>query len=165
MVAFWSRETPTVTLFPPFLHHNVISIVPKKTRVLQLWPEEEAEAVVAVAEMGTLPMSIDIGMLNRTILCYSETIYRFNGLWVGPDPLIPFISLFLVQLTFSMAVIHLLVLLLKPFNQPPFIAEVLVSDEILPPWFLFFFLYVIYGVIDYQTANMWKEEEIIARLL
>ena len=75
--------------------------------------------------MGTLPMSLDIERLNRTILCYSETIYRFNGLWINPDPLFPFISLFLVQLTFSIAIIHLMVLLLKPFKQPPFIAEVL----------------------------------------
>lgn len=77
--------------------------------------------------MAAQPMMADIGMLNRTILCYAETIYRFNGLWEGPDPLTPLISLFLIQLTFSMSVIHLLVFALKPFNQPPFVAEILVS--------------------------------------
>ncbi|CAA0832344.1 Cation/H(+) antiporter 15 [Striga hermonthica] len=70
-------------------------------------------------------MDIDISRLNKTILCYAETIYRFNGLWEGPDPLTPLISLFLIQLTFSMSFIHLLVYALKPFNQPPFVAELL----------------------------------------
>ncbi|KAL6562003.1 hypothetical protein OROGR_003010 [Orobanche gracilis] len=68
---------------------------------------------------------IDVDKLNRTILCYAETIYRFNGLWEGPDPLKPLISLFLIQLTFSMTFIHLFVYALKPFNQPPFVAEIL----------------------------------------
>ncbi|XP_042006303.1 cation/H(+) antiporter 15-like [Salvia splendens] len=75
--------------------------------------------------MAAIPGMMDIAKLNQTILCYAETIYRFNGLWEGPDPLTPLISLFLIQLTFSMGVIHLLVFALKPFNQPPFIAEVL----------------------------------------
>ncbi|KAL3616923.1 hypothetical protein CASFOL_039317 [Castilleja foliolosa] len=70
-------------------------------------------------------IDVDLSRLNKTILCYAETIYRFNGLWEGPDPLTPLISLFLVQLTFSMSVIHLLVFALKPFNQPPFVAEIL----------------------------------------
>ncbi|KAK4440145.1 Cation/H(+) antiporter 15 [Sesamum alatum] len=75
--------------------------------------------------MAGQPMPTDIDRLNKTILCYAETIYRFNGLWEGPDPLTPLISLFLIQLTFSMIVIHLLVYALKPFHQPPFIAEIL----------------------------------------
>ncbi|XP_057764060.1 cation/H(+) antiporter 15-like [Salvia miltiorrhiza] len=75
--------------------------------------------------MAAIPGIMDIAKLNQTILCYAETIYRFNGLWEGPDPLTPLISLFLIQLTFSMGVIHLLVFALKPSNQPPFIAEVL----------------------------------------
>ncbi|KAH6773550.1 hypothetical protein C2S51_011954 [Perilla frutescens var. frutescens] len=75
--------------------------------------------------MALLPDEMDVEKLNKTILCYAETIYRFNGLWEGPDPLTPLISLFLIQLTFSMGVIHLLVFALKPFNQPPFVAEVL----------------------------------------
>ena len=81
--------------------------------------------------MAAIPGMMDIAKLNQTILCYAETIYRFNGLWEGPDPLTPLISLFLIQLTFSMGVIHLLVFALKPFNQPPFIAEVLVTP--FPP--------------------------------
>ncbi|KAL7129709.1 hypothetical protein ABFS83_13G086300 [Erythranthe nasuta] len=75
--------------------------------------------------MAALPTTAYIDNLNKTIMCYAETIYRFNGLWEGPDPLTPLISLFLIQLTFSMSVIHLLVFALKPFNQPPFVAEIL----------------------------------------
>ncbi|KAK4488830.1 hypothetical protein RD792_004620 [Penstemon davidsonii] len=71
------------------------------------------------------PMAVDISKLNKTILCYAETIYRFNGVWEGPDPLTPLISLFLIQLTLSMCVIQLLVYGLKPFNHPPFVAELL----------------------------------------
>ncbi|XP_051150334.1 cation/H(+) antiporter 15-like [Andrographis paniculata] len=67
----------------------------------------------------------DIEKLNKTILCYAETIYRLNGLWEGPDPLTPLISLFLIQLTFSMCFVHLLLVLLKPFNQPPFVTEII----------------------------------------
>ncbi|KAK4441714.1 Cation/H(+) antiporter 15 [Sesamum alatum] len=74
---------------------------------------------------AALSMPTDIGKLNKTILCYAETIYRFNGLWEGPDPLTPLISLFLIQLTVSMTVVHLLVYALQFFNQPPFVAEVL----------------------------------------
>lgn len=85
---------------------------------------------------ATLPEMMNIEMLNKTILCYAETIYRFNGLWEGPDPLTPLISLFLIQLTFSMGVIHLLVFALKPFNQPPFVAEVLVSIIPLTAFFV-----------------------------
>lgn len=78
--------------------------------------------------MASLPVAtLDVAKLNRTILCYAETIYRFNGVWEGPNPLTPLISLFLIQLTFSMCIIHLVVFSLKPFNQPPFVAELLVS--------------------------------------
>ncbi|KAL0442544.1 UNVERIFIED_CONTAM: Cation/H(+) antiporter 15 [Sesamum latifolium] len=92
------------------------------------WPaeeEEKAEAAHEVAVMAALPMPTDIDRLNKTIICYAETIYRFNGLWEGPDPLTPLISLFLIQLTVSMIIIHLLVYALKPFHQPPFVAEIL----------------------------------------
>jgi Kef-type K+ transport system membrane component KefB len=75
--------------------------------------------------MTSLGVALDIAKLNRTILCYSETVYRFNGVWEGPNPLTPLISLFLFQLTVSMCVIHLVVFLLKPFNQPSFVAELL----------------------------------------
>lgn len=89
--------------------------------------------------MAAQPMEVDMGRLNSTIMCYAETIYRSNGLWEGPDPLTPLISLFLIQLTLSMGVTHLLVVALKPFNQPPFVAEIIVSFRILrllllPAW-------------------------------
>ncbi|KAK4408026.1 Cation/H(+) antiporter 15 [Sesamum angolense] len=77
--------------------------------------------------MAYQSMPTDIGKLNRTILCYAESIYRFNGLWEGPDPLTPLISLFLIQLTVSMTVVHLLVYALQFVNQPPFVAELLVN--------------------------------------
>ncbi|EPS59090.1 hypothetical protein M569_15718, partial [Genlisea aurea] len=60
-----------------------------------------------------------------TILCYAETIYRFNGLWEGPDPLNPLISLFLIQLMVSVSATHVLSVALKPFNQPPFVTQIL----------------------------------------
>ncbi|KAL0458033.1 UNVERIFIED_CONTAM: Cation/H(+) antiporter 15 [Sesamum latifolium] len=75
--------------------------------------------------MAYQSMPTDIGKLNRTILCYAESIYRFNGLWEGPDPLTPLISLFLIQLTVSMTVVQLLVYALQFVNQPPFVAELL----------------------------------------
>lgn len=65
--------------------------------------------------------------LNRVIQCYAETIYRFNGVWEGPDPLTPVVPLFLVQITLAISAARLCVFALKPFNQPPFIAEILVS--------------------------------------
>lgn len=71
--------------------------------------------------------------LNRVIQCYAETIYRFNGVWEGPDPLTPVVPLFLVQITLAISAARFCVFALKPFNQPPFIAEILVS-------FFFFFL-------------------------
>ncbi|KAG8385317.1 hypothetical protein BUALT_Bualt03G0030200 [Buddleja alternifolia] len=102
--------------------------VPKGSAA-QPWPaeeEEETEAAPPLAPaMAAQQIPLDIEKLNKTILCYAETIYRFNGVWEGPDPLTPLISLFLIQLAFSMAVIHLLVFILKPFNQPPFVAELL----------------------------------------
>ncbi|GFP81127.1 cation/H(+) antiporter 15 [Phtheirospermum japonicum] len=82
---------------------------------------EAAATIMAAAQL----IDVDLVRLNKTILCYAETIYRFNGLWEGPDPLTPLISLFLIQLTVSMIVIHLLVFALKPFNQPAFVAEIL----------------------------------------
>lgn len=119
-------------LFPP--HPLSLSLTIPSHAISSHWhnAEEEAEEAVAAHEvaaaaMAAIPEMMDIAKLNQTILCYAETIYRFNGLWEGPDPLTPLISLFLIQLTFSMGVIHLLVFALKPFNQPPFIAEVLVS--------------------------------------
>ncbi|KAL0418785.1 UNVERIFIED_CONTAM: Cation/H(+) antiporter 15 [Sesamum radiatum] len=106
-------------MFPPlsFLHSKREGGV-----VETLWPAEEAHEAAAMAYQS---MPTDIGKLNRTILCYAESIYRFNGLWEGPDPLTPLISLFLIQLTVSMIVVHLLVYALQFVNQPPFVAELL----------------------------------------
>ncbi|CAA3026874.1 cation H(+) antiporter 15-like [Olea europaea subsp. europaea] len=75
---------------------------------------------------------LDLDKLNRTILCYAETVYRINGVWEGPDPLTPFIPLFFIQITLAIMFTRLLVFALKPFNQPSIIAEIL-SGIILGP--------------------------------
>ncbi|KAK2992353.1 hypothetical protein RJ640_011792 [Escallonia rubra] len=70
--------------------------------------------------------------LNHTVLCYAETIYRFNGVWEGPDPLSPILPLFILQITIAIFATRLFVLLLRAANQPPFVGEIL-SGIILGP--------------------------------
>lgn len=82
------------------------------------------------------PLPVNYSELNQVIQCHAETIYRFNGVWEGPDPLTPIVPLFLVQITLSILATRLCVLALKPFNQPPFVAEILVSIH-------FFFLFLL----------------------
>ena len=88
---------------------------------------EEQDNVVMASSNGT---SLD-QQLEQIILCYAETIYRTNGVWEGPNPLSPILPLFIVQMTVAILATRLLVLVLKYFNQPPFVAEILVSSRFL----------------------------------
>ncbi|KAM3270225.1 cation/H(+) antiporter 15-like [Capsicum chacoense] len=75
---------------------------------------------------------IDVGKLNEKILCYAQTIYRFNGVWEGPDPLTPIIPLFFVQISLAILVTRFVIFALKPTKQPPFVAEI-ISGILLGP--------------------------------
>lgn len=100
------------------------------------------------------PLPVNYSELNQVIQCHAETIYRFNGVWEGPDPLTPIVPLFLVQITLSILATRLCVLALKPFNQPPFVAEILVSIH----FFFFFF--------SFQVNNLFIVlQQLINRLL
>ncbi|XP_073297411.1 cation/H(+) antiporter 15-like [Primulina huaijiensis] len=68
---------------------------------------------------------LNVDSLNQSILCHAQSIYRFNGVWEGPDPSTPLISLFLIQLTVAIGVNQFLHFALKPFNQPPFVVDIL----------------------------------------
>ncbi|CAH9105870.1 unnamed protein product, partial [Cuscuta epithymum] len=74
----------------------------------------------------------DVDKLSQAVLCFSETIYRSNGVWEGPDPLTPIIPLFLLQIMVAILFSRLLNLALKPFNQPPIVAEI-ISGILLGP--------------------------------
>lgn len=74
--------------------------------------------------------SLDLAIedVNRTIVCFSETIYRTNGIWEGPNPLAPILPIFIFQLPVTILATRIALLLLKPFNMPPFIGELIVSS-------------------------------------
>lgn len=81
--------------------------------------------------MDNITIDVDFNKLYNEISCYADTIYRFNGVWEGPNPLIPIVPLFLVQLTVAVLATRLLIIALKPFNQSPFVAEIIVSPKLL----------------------------------
>ena len=74
---------------------------------------------------GIIMNSSTLEALNRTILCHAETIYRKNGVWEGPNPLNPILPPFILQLTVAILATRFILLVLKPFNQPPFVGEIL----------------------------------------
>ncbi|CAN4076988.1 unnamed protein product [Withania somnifera] len=82
--------------------------------------------------MGDAEPLIDVGKLNEKILCYAQTIYRFNGVWEGPDPLTPVIPLFFIQISLAILTSRFIIFSLKPTRQPPFVAEI-ISGIILGP--------------------------------
>ncbi|TMW98341.1 hypothetical protein EJD97_004177 [Solanum chilense] len=75
---------------------------------------------------------IDVGKLNEKVLCYAQTIYRFNGVWEGPDPLTPIIPLFFIQVSLAILITRFVSFVLKPTKQPPFVAEI-ISGILLGP--------------------------------
>ncbi|KAH0643737.1 hypothetical protein KY290_033475 [Solanum tuberosum] len=75
---------------------------------------------------------IDVGKLNEKVLCYAQTIYRFNGVWEGPDPLTPIIPLFFIQVSLAILITRFVTFVLKPTKQPPFVAEI-ISGILLGP--------------------------------
>ena len=81
--------------------------------------------------MTNATITVDFDKLYQDVQCYSDTIYRFNGVWDGPNPLLPVVPLFLVQLTVAVLATRLLIIAFRPFNQPPFVAEILVSSRFL----------------------------------
>ncbi|VFQ81569.1 unnamed protein product [Cuscuta campestris] len=74
----------------------------------------------------------DMEKLSQAVMCFSETIYRVNGVWEGPDPLTPIIPLFLLQIMVAILFSRILNLALKPFHQPPVVAEI-ISGILLGP--------------------------------
>lgn len=81
--------------------------------------------------MANVTKDLNLTKLSNEIQCYADTIYRINGVWESPDPLIPSVPLFFIQLTVAVLTTRLLIVALKPFNQPPFVAEILVSSKFL----------------------------------
>ncbi|XP_019189223.1 PREDICTED: cation/H(+) antiporter 15-like [Ipomoea nil] len=75
---------------------------------------------------------VDLDRLGQVVMCFSQTIYRSNGVWEGPDPLAPMIPLFILQIMTAILSSRILNFVLKPFNQPPLVAEIL-SGIILGP--------------------------------
>ncbi|KAL1806663.1 hypothetical protein ACET3Z_029731 [Daucus carota] len=82
--------------------------------------------------MGDVDLTIED--FNRTIVCFAETIYRTNGVWEGPNPLAPILPIFIFQLPITILATRIVLLLLKPFNMPPFIGE-LIGGILLGPTF------------------------------
>lgn len=64
--------------------------------------------------------------VNRTIVCFSETIYRTNGVWEGPNPLSPIVPIFVFQLPLCIFATRVVQLLLKGFHMPSFVGELIV---------------------------------------
>lgn len=65
--------------------------------------------------------------MNGTIICFSDTVYRTNGVWEGPNPLSPILPLFIFQLPVAISATRIALLLIKPFHMPPIVGEIIVS--------------------------------------
>lgn len=70
---------------------------------------------------------VDLERLGEVVVCFSQTIYRSNGVWEGPNPLNPMIPLFILQIMTAILCSRIVNFALKPLNQPPLVAEIIVS--------------------------------------
>ncbi|ESW20256.1 hypothetical protein PHAVU_006G193500 [Phaseolus vulgaris] len=62
---------------------------------------------------------------DQSIICYTPMKTTTNGLWKGDNPLDYSLPLFTLQLTLVVCATRFFALILKPFNQPRVIAEIL----------------------------------------
>nr|GME07774.1 cation/H(+) antiporter 15-like [Ipomoea batatas] len=75
---------------------------------------------------------VDLDRLGQVVVCFSQTIYRSNGVWEGPDPLAPMIPLFILQIMMAILSSRICNFVLRPLNQPPIVAEI-ISGIVLGP--------------------------------
>ncbi|KAG9145853.1 hypothetical protein Leryth_020192 [Lithospermum erythrorhizon] len=78
---------------------------------------------------------VDIPKLTKAVLCYSQSIYRYNGVWDGPDPMVPTIPLALVQLTIVMVLTRICIFVVRLFKQPSFVGRVIAGIMLGPSIF------------------------------
>ncbi|CAL5187434.1 unnamed protein product [Lathyrus oleraceus] len=62
---------------------------------------------------------------DTTLICYTPSMATTNGIWQGDNPLNYSIPLFILQLTLVVLATRFFVFILKPFNPPRVIAEIL----------------------------------------
>ncbi|KAI8541764.1 hypothetical protein RHMOL_Rhmol08G0087600 [Rhododendron molle] len=78
------------------------------------------------------PIMAAPGLLGNETVCYSGTMITTNGIFVNEDPMGYSLPIFLFQLMLIVLTCRLLMLLLKPLNQPRILAE-LIAGIILGP--------------------------------
>ncbi|KAG9133058.1 hypothetical protein Leryth_025913 [Lithospermum erythrorhizon] len=83
---------------------------------------------------------VDVHKLTKAVVCYSKNIYRVNGVWDGPDPMIPTIPLVIVELTIMMVVTRVCIFIVRLFKQPSFVGRIIAGMLVGPS---------IFGRLDY----------------
>ncbi|KAE9595023.1 hypothetical protein Lal_00041353 [Lupinus albus] len=62
---------------------------------------------------------------DKSLICYTPAMTTTNGLWEGDNPLEYSLPLFILQLTLVVLSTRFFVFILKPFNQPRVIGEIM----------------------------------------
>ncbi|KAL5098789.1 hypothetical protein RYX36_003116 [Vicia faba] len=62
---------------------------------------------------------------DSTLICYTPSMTTSNGVWQGDNPLDFSVTLFILQLTLVVLATRFFVFILKPFNPPRVVAEIL----------------------------------------